>query len=94
MSNKVTISNRPEPVFQGDTEWKEYIINKNDLNETVLKLIYEREDVDFVMEYLDKHFKHDKRRKNVYFFVNKDVIGLKNFMQYASPEQDSPEILE
>jgi hypothetical protein len=92
--NKVTISNRPEPVFQGDTEWKEYIIKKEDLNNTVLSLIYEREDVQFVTDYLEKHFKHDKRRKNVWFYVNKDIVGLKNFMQYLNTEQDSSDILE
>ena len=92
--NKVTISNRPEPVFAGDSEWKEYVIDKNDINPTVLKLIYDRPDVDFVIEYLEKHFKHDKRRKNIWFFVNKDIDGLKGFMQYSNPEQDQPTILE
>jgi hypothetical protein len=94
MSNKVAISNRQEPVFQGDSEWKEYIIDKNDLNDTVLRLIYEREDIEFVNEYLSKHFKHDKRRKNVYLYVNKDIEGLKGILINIEDIEVLPQILE
>jgi hypothetical protein len=92
--NKVAISKRPEPMFQEDSEWSEYVINKKDLNKSIWKIIYEREDVDFVVDYMEKYFNHDKRRTNIYVYTNKDIVGLKNFMQYLNPQQDSSDILE
>ena len=92
--NKVCLSNRPEPVFQEDSEWKEFVIKKEDLNESVFKIIYDTDDVGFAIEYMEKHFKHDKRRKNVYFYSNSDIVGLKNFMQYIDTPLDEPNILE
>ena len=52
------------------------------------------EDVDFVLEHLKTEFEYDKRRKNVYFYTNTDIVGLKDFMQYMDYSITEPEILE
>lgn len=94
MSRKVAISNRQEPTLQEDNEWKEYVIAKVDINESLLRIIYDRDDVGFVLDYISNDKKMDKRRKNIYFYSNEDIDGLKNFMQYLDYDQTSPKILE
>jgi len=92
--NKVIISKKPQDVFQDDSEWTEYAIDRNDINTSLLRLIYDMEDVDFVLEHLKTEFEYDKRRKNVYFYTNTDIVGLKDFMQYMDYSITEPDILE
>ena len=94
MSNKVIVTKKPREVFQQDPEWKEYAIAREDINISLLRIIYDREDVQFALDHLKEEFQYDKRRKNVYFYSNKDIDGLKEFMQYADYDQNTPEILE
>ena len=94
MSRKVAISNRQEPTLQDDESWKEYVIAKVDINESLLRIIYDRDDVKFALDYISNDKKMDKRRKHIYFYSNEDIDGLKNFMQYLDYDQTSPQILE
>lgn len=92
--NKIIISKKPREVFQEDPEWKEYAIAREDINISLLRIIYDREDVQFALDHLKEEFQYDKRRKNVYFYSNKDIEGLKNFMQYSNYILEEPDILE
>jgi len=92
--NKIIISKKPRPIFQDDSNWTEYKILRKDINESLLRILYAREDVGFVLKHLEEEFKYDERRKDVYFYSNADVEGLKNFMQYSDYYQNEPEILE
>lgn len=94
MANKVLVTKKPRKIFQDDPEWREYAILRKDINTSILRLIYDIEDVSEIEKHLETEFEFDKRRKNVYFYSNKDIIGLKNFMQHLDYEQDSPEVLE
>jgi len=94
MSNKVILTKKPRDVFQQDTEWKEYAVARTDINLSLLRIIYDREDVKFVLDHLREEFQYDKRRKNVYFYSNTDIDGLKEFMQYTEYDINEPEILE
>ncbi len=92
--NKVIITKMPREIFQEDPEWKEYAIARTDINASLIKIIYDREDVQFVLDHLEEEFQYDKRRKNVYFYSNKDIIGLKEFMEHMDYSISEPEILE
>jgi hypothetical protein len=92
--NKVILTKKPREVFQQDPEWKEYAIAREDINLSLLRIIYDREDVQFVLDHLKEEFQYDLRRKNVYFYSNKDIDGLKEFMVHMDYDVSEPEILE
>ena len=94
MANKVIITKKPREIFRQDPDWREITVDRNDINSSLLRIIYDIEDVSFVEQHLENQFNFDNRRKNVYFYVNKDIEGLKNFMQHLDYEPDTPEILE
>ena len=94
MANKVIITKKPQEEFRNDSEWNEYEILREDINTSLIRVIYDIEDVEFVLRHLEDEFNFDNRRKNVYFYVNKDIEGLKVLMENLNYEPDTPEILE
>ena len=94
MANKVIISKKPQEVFQVDPTWKEYAVKQEDVNESLLRIIYDMKDVKDVLNHLKTEYHYDKRRKHVFFYTNKDIDGLREFMQYLDYDISLPEILE
>lgn len=94
MANKVIISKKPQEVFQVDATWKEYAVKQEDVNESLLRIIYDTNDVKNVLNHLETEYHYDKRRKHVFFYTNKDIDGLREFMQYLQYDIDEPRILE
>jgi hypothetical protein len=92
--NKVIISKKPQPIFQEDNKWNEYAVKQEDVNESILRIIYGMEDVKDVLKHLETEYNYDKRRKHVFFYTNTDIDGLKNYMQYLQYDINSPDILE
>lgn len=94
MANKVIISKKPQEVFQVDPTWREYAVKQEDINESLLKIIYDIDDVKDILKHLEEDYHFDRRRKHIFFYSNKDIDGLKHFMQYTNYSQNEPEILE
>ena len=94
MANKVIISREDQEVFKNDSEWKEYAVKQVDVNESILKIIYDIEDVDNILNYFYNQYNYDKTKKNLYCYTNKDINGLKEFMHYLDYDINSPQILE
>ena len=51
-------------------------------------------DVKDILNHLETEYNYDKRRKHVFFYTNKDIDGLREFMQYLDYDISLPEILE
>lgn len=76
-----------------DTNWKEVVYNKIDVNHDLLSVLYNpigkegEDELHDINAYIQKKFGN-----RVYFYINKDVEGLKN--AFSITEEPQPQILE
>ena len=95
MRHKVALSHSRKEIFCDDPEWKEIVYNKIDITYDVLSLIYSpaneegEKDLEEVYDYITKNFGN-----RIYFYVNKDIDGLKNFFSISEGESVKQQILE
>ena len=84
MRNKVAICQQRHEDLLADPQWKEVVYNKMDVTHDVLCVVYNplgrkgELELHDINAYIHKHFGN-----RVYFYVNKDVEGLKNMFSIA-----------
>jgi len=94
MGNKVAICRQRRDILLSDAQWKEVVYNKIDVNHDLLSVLYnplgnkgEMELYD-IYAYIQKYFGN-----RVYFYINKDIEGLKNAFSITIDIQEQ-QILE
>jgi hypothetical protein len=96
MGNKVALTRTRNEELYNDSNWKELIYHTKDVNLDVVSIIYApinsegEEDLEkYVLPYIEKHFGSNI----VYFYVNKDIDGIKGLI-YEDINTEESNILE
>ena len=98
MKHKAALSHSRKEIFCSDPEWREVVYNKIDITYDVLSIIYNPEsndqesqkEIEGIYEYITKNFGN-----RIYFYVNKDVEGFKNFFSIEEEKiEETNQILE
>lgn len=91
MHNKVAVCNKRYDELLNDPEWKEIVYNKMDINHDVLCVLYNPKNEEGSLELHDINAYIQRNMKSrVYFYINKDVDGIKNAFSVTShiPTED------
>ena len=94
MNNMVAICRHRHEELLSDPQWKEVLYNRVDVTHDVLCILYNpigaegEKDLHDVLAYINKNF-----GTRIYFYINKDVEGLKNVFSITD-SIGAPEIIE
>lgn len=94
MNNMVAICRQRHEELLRDSQWKEVLYNRVDVTHDVLCVLYNpigaegEKDLHDVLAYINKNF-----GSRIYFYINKDVEGLKNVFSITD-SIGAPETIE